>query len=86
MPLIAQILDSARSAALLGALKRVTRIQIDIGREASVVPEALVAALVERFRGDLLGRCRVHYQLVEGSEVRVQSVEGIPILSDEDAA
>jgi len=84
--LLGQILDSTRSAALMGGLRRVTRIQIDIGREARVVPESLVAALTERFRGDLLGRCRVEYQLVEGPDVRVQCVEGIPIFPDEDVA
>ena len=78
MSLLAQILSSIRSAALMGGLSRVTQIQVEIGREASVVPEALLTALKERFRGDLLGQCAVQYRIVEGSAVRVQSVEGIP--------
>ena len=78
MSLLSQILNSIRSAALLGGLSHVTQIQIDIGRESSVIPEALITALKERFRGDLLGKCGVGYRLVEGNSVRVQSVEGVP--------
>ncbi|MEC9475575.1 MAG: hypothetical protein VX764_00905 [Planctomycetota bacterium] len=78
MSLLARILSSIRSAALLGGLSQVTQIHLDIGGEAPVVPEVLLAALKERFRGDLLGKCAVKYRIVEGHEVRVQSVEGIP--------
>ncbi|MAW77460.1 MAG: hypothetical protein CMJ95_08765 [Planctomycetes bacterium] len=81
MSLLGKILSSTRSAALMGGLGRVTRIQIDIGRQAEVVPEVFVSALKERFRGDLLGNCQVQYQMVAGHQVRVQSVEGVPISS-----
>lgn len=81
MSLLGKILSSTRSAALMGGLGRVTRIQIDFGRQAEVVPEVFVNALKERFRGDLLGNCQVQYQMVAGHQVRVQSVEGVPISS-----
>ncbi len=77
--LLAEILNSVRSAALLGGLRRVTRIQVDIGREALVEPEVFVAALAERFRGDLLGECQIQYRVVGGPTIRVQSLEGVPI-------
>ena len=78
VPLLARILETARIQALLGGLIQITRIEMRVGSDCDVVPEAISAALKERCQGDLLDRCEVSIELVEGDQVELKSIVGIP--------
>jgi Zn finger protein HypA/HybF involved in hydrogenase expression len=78
VPLLARILESARIQALLGGLIRITCIEMRIGTDSAIDPEAIASAMEERFQGDLLEKCKVEIEVVEGNQVQLKSIEGVP--------
>ncbi len=79
MPLLASILESARIQALLGGLIKITSIELRIGRDGHVDPTLFSAAMRERFHGDLLENCQVIVEEIDGTEVELKSIVGIPV-------
>ena len=78
MPLLARILESARIQALLAGLIRITCIEMRIGADSAIDPKAIASAMEERFQGDLLDQCRIEIEVVEGTQVQLKSIEGVP--------